>query len=126
MRVDNHLDAILAGAPGCRVAAFADLTARTVLAVRADRRHPQEVLDRLCADAAEALDGPLSTAAAVIADEGPVDEALRLGADDACLFLRSPAEPGEALCCIIAPGAATDPVRAAARDAMGRIADLTA
>jgi len=90
--VQDALDRVCNGTDGCESLAFVDLTTRMVLVSNADTPESQDTLNLLCAEAA------------VLLDEGQI--AMAATADRVHVFLRSPADPSDALCCICAP--ATD------------------
>lgn len=82
--------------------AYADLTTGMVLCSSVRLKLPQEQLDELCRTAADLLTGELAVLFAQ--DLAPVDEtcvqtAVLIDQHNVELFLRTPAQPAEALCC---------------------------
>ncbi len=109
----DDLARLRADLPECELALFADIGSGTVLAVASALKHPQEDLDALCAEAAR-----------LFADSGAfagaeAECAVLLTATGCRAFFRDPAEPGEALCCLCAPGVAPERLLAAGRGALG-------
>ncbi|MGR3540362.1 MAG: hypothetical protein ACU0BS_02900 [Hasllibacter sp.] len=97
MPVADLLDDLVAGCPGCRMAAYADLDAAMVLLARGPDVPPREGLDALCAMAALHLPPGEGDAAAAVRDAGGLT-----------VFLRGAAAPGEAL--VLLAGSGADPV----------------
>lgn len=110
MTILRKLDDLSSGFPGTEVAAYVDLSARTVLGKSSNLVHPQERLDALCAEAGMLLGGP----------EGALDEAIRLTPRAVTVAMRAPDDRGEALCLVAAPDVDVDAARAAVRDALGQ------
>ena len=84
--------------PKAQVVAFADLSSSMILASQGNRDITQEHLDRLCRQARHAFDDPLFSLS--VEAFGEPHGALILGPDHLRLFLRSEADPADALCCI--------------------------
>lgn len=53
MSIEEHLETLSGNAPGCSLAAYGDISARLILRSRAEAPCRREVLDRLCAEAAD-------------------------------------------------------------------------
>jgi hypothetical protein len=122
----EELDELRDGLFGCRVLAFADLAAALVLCQSADRPRPQEEMDALCAMASAMLDGAAAEGAAeALEGEGRIDQAIALPEGESYLFLRSAAEPGEALLCIAEPEFDIDGALEAGRALLERIGGAT-
>lgn len=102
MSMTEQLDGIRSAVPGCTEVAFADLSAGLVLCVSADRRPPQEAMDALCALAGDLLDSADSDRAAglIATPSGRLTEAVAMVPGQTLAFLRSAADPVEALCCV--------------------------
>ncbi|MBU2959879.1 hypothetical protein KO516_03365 [Citreicella sp. C3M06] len=77
--------------PGCELAALVDLGARTVLLTDSAVRHAQEHLDALEREARQLFEA------------GALSPVIIAGPRGLRVFLRG--EGGEALCCLLAPGA---------------------
>ncbi len=88
--VQDALDKVCNGTEGCESLAFVDLSTRMVLVANADTPESQDTLNLLCAEAA------------VLLNEGQI--AMAATAEHVHVFLRSAADPSDALCCICAPG----------------------
>lgn len=98
--VQDCLDELRAALPGCRLTAFVDLSAELVLAVSAEPRPTQEVLDRLARDAARLLLAPEGSALrSLLGDEEPQD-AFRLAEDGTFTATRLAVDPSEAVLCV--------------------------
>lgn len=109
----DDLARLRADVPECELALFADIESGTVLAVASALKHPQEDLDALCTEAAR-----------LFADSGTFEDAepecaVLLTATGCRAFFRDPAEPGEALCCLCAPGVPPERLLEAGRGALG-------
>lgn len=98
MRAAEELSSFREAVPGCRVATFADLSSGLVLYTSSHTRLPQERLDALCAKARAMLvtGVPSGVAAALGSGVGsavvPDDQSL-------LVFVRSAADPNEAILC---------------------------
>lgn len=77
------------------VVAFADLTAKMVLRSSTQAKMPQEELDALCAEAGAVFASPVLKAS----DEKPeeFEDCILISGKSVSVFLRSRAEPGDAL-----------------------------
>lgn len=84
---------------GCELVVLADISTKTVLAWDGALRLPQEHLDTLCDLAAEIL--AVDPAAAQVQP----DTALLTRTTGSRTFVRSPEDPAEVLCCVLAIGA---------------------
>ena len=89
--------------PQCRSVTFADLSSGLVLCASTQVKLRQERLDALCDRARALLSGPGAAAAAAVLGAAP-DEAVLDEAGMLLVFVRSPVEPDEALCCECEPG----------------------
>ena len=102
MGVAESLGAILKVFPQARLVAFADLSSRMILTSAGPMVTTQEHLNLLCNQARTCFDDPLF--ALSVAAFGEPHTAVVLGPANLRLFLRSEAEPADALCCICDPG----------------------
>jgi hypothetical protein len=124
MTITEELDAVRAAVPGCLMVAYADLSSGLMLCVSSARRQKQEALEALCATASDLLDGAAASRAAETIGEAPaeaIDEAVSLAPGATLAFLRSAADPVEALCCIGTADMDVGALLTEARGAMGRI-----
>ncbi len=112
MGIAEQLNGVRRDFPGCRVAAFADLSSRLVLFTSADARLPQDRLDAFCARAGALFTGPAGQAGAALLG-APVERAVVPDGDAVFVFVRSPDEPDEAVICQC--DADTDPAALSAR-----------
>ena len=88
--VQDALNAVCDDIEGCESLAFVDLSTRMVLVSNASTPESQDTLNMLCAEAA------------LLLETGQI--AMAASSDHVHLFMRSPTEPSDALCCICAPG----------------------
>lgn len=98
MSVAEQLNSFRQSVSGCRVATFADLSSGLVLFSSSETRLPQERLDALC-DRARALlvSGVPSGVDAAL--EGGVGSAVVPDDRSLLVFVRSAADPNEAILC---------------------------
>ncbi len=101
MAVAESLGAVVKAFPQVRLVAFADLSSRMILASAGPLAVNQEHLDRLCGQARASFDDPLFSLS--VEAFGEPHAAVVMGPDTLRLFLRSDAEPADALCCICDP-----------------------
>ncbi|MCB1364013.1 MAG: hypothetical protein KDK02_07820 [Rhodobacteraceae bacterium] len=103
MSVMDNLDALRRALPGCSVVALGDLSAELVLCASHSGQVPQERLDSLCAAASALLGAPQAGRAARLmgagAGRGP-DMAVVMTGLDTRVFLRSPVDEADVLCCV--------------------------
>lgn len=118
MSIADDLDRLRQAVPGCDWAAYADLSSGLVLSVSAERRPPQEALDALPRRAAELLDAAAPAAALQVT---ATEEAVEMSPGRTALYLRSRAEPVEALCCVGSAGMDVAGLVTEARAALRRI-----
>lgn len=114
---EKELDALREALGGCRLAAYADLSARMVLRVSADGRPRREEVDALCDLAATYLDGPALPA---LFDGEPPFSAVVADAGESRFFIRSLSDPTDALILIVAEPVEQAKVWAAAQDLLDR------
>ncbi len=103
MNVAAKLEELRGALPGCTLVAYADLSSDLTLCVSARVKPPQEQLDALCMTAAAFLNG-LGTVASGEQKAILRDQAVVLTAMDVQIFLRSPKDASDALCCICSGG----------------------
>ena len=103
MSVVAQLDNLRASVPGCSVVVFGDLFSQITLCVSAAHKNPQEQLDALCVTAGNLLDGPTARAVAPalgVPVGNALNQAIILTPVDIQLFLRSPTDVADVLCCV--------------------------
>lgn len=98
MGVSESLAAVVKTFPEAQLVAFADLSSRMILASSGTLSMTQEHLDRLCDQARTSFDDPLF--ALSVEAFGEPHGAIVIGSDNLRLFLRSEAEPADAMCCV--------------------------
>jgi hypothetical protein len=96
--VAENLGAMVKAFPQARLVAFADLSSRMILSSAGPLSMTQEYLDRLCDQARISFDDPLFSLS--VEAFGEPHGALVMGPQTLRLFLRSEAEPADAICCI--------------------------
>lgn len=102
----RHLfDAFRTGLPGCEIVALTDISTGTVLAWSAALKWPQDDVDALCALAGRMLDLGSDTRTGA-----PTPHAVIAQPTGTYVIVRAAPDRPEALCCILAPGAAMDTV----------------
>lgn len=118
MNITERLDRLRQDFPDCETVAYADLSTQMVLAWSARAPQRQEVLNALCADAVDMLDGVPNDALSDVlghAEAAMVHQVILLDADQIGVFLRSTQSPFDALCCLCAPTVDTCALIAGAR-----------
>jgi hypothetical protein len=117
MAPSKRIQALRKSISGCRSLAYVDLSARIVLCSESDLpAPPQEALDALCLRAARLLAGPIAAAAGqALALDAPPGEAIAFHNGRIEIFLRAPATPEEALCCVLDAAADPEPALVALR-----------
>ncbi len=119
------MDDLRGSLPDCRLLVFGDLYSQITLCVSSRDKYPQEQLDALCLTAGNLLDGPVarSVASAVGVPSGDaINQAFLLSPTHLHLFLRSPVDPADVLCCVLSLRADIEQATARARDALHLIA----
>jgi hypothetical protein len=99
--VNESLGAVVKAYPQARLVAYADLSSRMILSSTGTLKRTQEDLDRLCNQARTSFDDPLFSLS--VEAFGEPHAAIVMGVDSVRVFLRSEAEPADALCCICDP-----------------------
>ena len=102
MGVIDGLAALVKVYPQARLVAFADLSANMILASQGPQLVTQEHLELLCMQARSSFDDPLFSL--TVEAFGEPHTAILLGDDEVKVFMRSEAEPADALCCICRNG----------------------
>lgn len=125
MDVSEALAALRTDLPGCSMTAYADLTTGVVLSSSAAVPPAREQLDDLAATAALTLDGSLAESAKPATGESPAGAAIAMTSNDLRLFLRSEANPAEALICVLAAGSDAESALTRSRAALDTIAAHT-
>ncbi len=115
--IAEHLDALRATLPLARLTAFVDLHSELVLINSASYQPRQEELDRLAASAARALSSANEPSGAA-----NQTEAILLTSDNTMVFVRSPIDQNEALCCVCDPSADANAALDGVHTAMDEIA----
>jgi len=104
MNVTARLDKLRATLPGCSLVVFGDLFSQITLCVSSQDKHPQEQLDALCVSAGVMLDGNVAQSAAAalgMPDRHALTRAVVLGPLFQHVYLRSPVDPADVLCCVL-------------------------
>ncbi len=122
MDITTELDTMRADLEGCVLVAFTDLSSQLVLSSSSASKPAQEEMNALSQAAHLVLDGTYAKSASEGWDGNPSAEAavLMTGAE-ARVFLRSPANPAEALVAVCAPDTDLDAAVAQARATLERI-----
>ncbi len=103
LTVAKELEDLRTSVPGCSLVIFGDLFSQVTLCVSARSRHKQEQLDAICVTAGNLLDGAAaqSASSALGFPEGTgISQAVILSPDEVQIFLRSPFEEADVLCCV--------------------------
>ena len=118
MSVSEALDRFRATVPGCQLVAFVDIESSMVLSVSAQIKQRQELLSAFAESASCHLpmtQDSLSKCLSIKEEPALPDVAVLLSASGTVAFVRSRAEPNEALCCSCSPNAAVDAIIDSAR-----------
>lgn len=104
MDITAELDAMRADVDGCALVAYTDLSSQLVLCTSADTKTVQEEMNALSQAANLALEGAFAEGAKPSwGGEPSAQVAVLMTGAEARLFLRSPANPTEALIAVCAP-----------------------
>ncbi len=117
--VVDELDAFRTANPGCEMLAFADLSTHMILVTDSGTKHPREVLDALCNEAATLLGGKGTP----VLGEVPSNAAVWATQASLRIFLRAPEEPNDVLCCVCAPNVNVGKLVANATACLDRISN---
>lgn len=115
---DDELDALRRDLTGCRLVAFTDLSAGMVLKVSASERPPREQIDALGDLAARCLDG---AALPALFDGEPPFAAVQTSGRESSYFIRSLADPADALILLVAEPTKQAEVWSAAQSVLDRL-----
>ena len=127
MSVAAQLDDLRGSLPGCSLVVFGDLFSQITLCVSARDKHPQEQLDALCVTAGSLLDEPAAQSvrsALALPDGGTLNQAVILGPSDMQIFLRSPVDNADVLCCVCSLNGDVEMTCTRARSALNMIAQI--
>lgn len=125
MTVTALLDDLRARVPGCSLVVFGDLFSQITLCVSSQHKTPQEQLDALCVAAGTLLDGPVAhsvTSTLGMPDNTAFSQSVLLSPTSLQIFLRSPFEESDILCCELALTADAEHATAQARNTLQLIA----
>jgi len=102
MSAAGNLDQFRTSLPGCSLVVFGDLFSQITLCVSTRQKYPQEQLDTICVTAGNLLDGPVASKVANLLGRpgGNLSRAIILSPEDTQVFLRSPDENADVLCCM--------------------------
>ena len=115
--VVDELDQLRDANPGCKMVAYADLSAHMILVTDSGTTQPREVLDALCNEAASLL----GTKGKPSLGKSPGNAAVWATAASLRVFLRAPGEPNDVLCCVCAPNVNVGKLVAKASACLDRI-----
>ncbi len=122
MDITAELDAMRAELQGCALVAYTDLSSQLVLCTSAASNPVQEEMNALSQAAGLALNGAFAESAAPSwGGEPPPQVAVLMTGSEARLFLRSPANPSEALVAVCAPDTDLDAAVTHAQSTLDRI-----
>ncbi len=116
MGVQDELDDLRAGFPGCSLVAFADLGAQIVLVSSSAETARRDTLDSLCRGAVSLFE------AASAGHEPDMDTALRYQGGTVEVYVRDPDRSEDALCAQCSPDTDLTGFLAAARTAITALA----
>jgi len=102
MSAAENLDQFRNSLPGCSLVVFGDLFSQITLCASTRQKYPQEQLDAICVTAGNLLDGPVANKVATILGRpgSNLARAVILSPEDTQVFLRSPDEDADVLCCM--------------------------
>lgn len=125
-KLAQRLDELRRSYPGCETVVLVDLSSQMVLCTNSDHVLAQEAFDALGAKAADMFNGALSKSE-VFGDHAKTGEVISqiisMNEDTAEIqvFLRSPNDPIDALCCICVAGIDLVSFIQSASDALAQI-----
>jgi hypothetical protein len=125
MTVSDQLDELRVALPGCSLVVFGDLFSRITLCASAKGKYPQEQLDALCVTAGNLLNGPPARSAIPVLGmqgENDLGRAIILSPEGMQIFLRSPVEDADVLCCVCSLDADMETATAMAQSTLNQIA----
>lgn len=103
MSVAQELDTLRSAVPGCSLVIFGDLFSQITLCVSSSTKIKQEKLDAYCVSAGNLLGGEMADSVARVLgvpQSGRLAQAAILNPGETQVFLRSPFEDADVLCCI--------------------------
>jgi hypothetical protein len=103
MNVTQELESLRKAVPGCSLVIFGDLFSQITLCVSSSGKLKQEQLDAYCVSAGNLLDGRVADSVARVLgvpDSNALSQAVVLNPGEVQVFLRSPFEDSDVLCCI--------------------------
>jgi hypothetical protein len=127
MRVEQELEALRNAVPGCTVVIFGDLFSQITLCVSSSKKIKQEQLDAYCVSAGNLLDGDIANSIANVLgvpDTSSLAHAAVLNPGEVQVFLRSPFEDADVLCCIGSMHCDVSEISAIADQTFARIAQF--
>jgi len=127
MKVTQELDSLRNAVPGCSLVIFGDLFSQITLCVSSSRKLKQEQLDAYCVSAGNLLDGDVANSIARVLgvpNAGSLSQAVVLNPGEVQVFLRSPFEEADVLCCIGSMQSDIGEIALAAGETFERIARL--
>ena len=127
MTVAARLDDLRRALPGCSLVVLGDFFSQITLCVSSQDKHPQERLDALCESAGTLLDGPVAqsvTAVMGLPDGNAFSQAILFSPTSMQIFLRSPEEEADMLCCVLSLNANAENALGQARATLQMIARI--
>ncbi len=127
MRVAQELESLRQSMPGCSLVIFGDLFSQITLCVSSARKIKQEQLDAYCVSAGNLLDGGVANSVAKVLgvpNTTALSQAVILNPGDTQVFLRSPFEDADVLCCIGAMQCDVKEITAKAEQTFERITQI--
>lgn len=112
MNILDRLSDMRRNTPGCVLIALSDLSSGIVLCSSSVVRQPQERLDAIAKTAVNLLDDGMP---APLAMAESVSEVVAMNPSNTQIFIRSPMEAHEALCCVCEVSADVDGIMQNAR-----------
>lgn len=117
MTIPDQLNTFRRALPGVSVVALGDMAAGLVLCASHDGNMPQERLDRLCQSAAALLAGPNEFTPETASEMAVIASGLRTE-----VFVRSPIDADDVLCCVCEPDVDISGVARLARQTLSDMA----
>ncbi|MDU8927835.1 hypothetical protein RXV86_10610 [Alisedimentitalea sp. MJ-SS2] len=121
MSIAASLDDLRRDNPGCSLVAFGDLGTRLVLRASSDAPCAQEHYDRICAQAAQVFSSCDVVAEASGHSCKDATAATMLTQTETRIFVRSPADKVDFICCVCEPGHSSDAITSMAATALREI-----
>lgn len=127
MSVAIELDALRKAVPGCSLVIFGDLFSQITLCVSSSKKYRQEQLDSFCASASNLLDGEVANSVARVLgvpSGTSLSQAVVIQSNEMQVFLRSPFEDADVLCCVGPMGMEVDGISAQAGRTFRKIGEI--